>query len=95
MCNALCRCITSSRLVSCRVAALYYAIMRPFKNLWVHEDGKCCQVSSSLFWHNVHLGLLIFGAIRNSPMVAHIMSAPSSRIYGFGHWWFVVFFRKK
>lgn len=47
-----------SRLVSWWIAALYLAILRPLRNPLLHRDSKCSQVSMSLIWHNMQLGLV-------------------------------------
>ena len=45
------------RLVSWWVAALCLVILRPLRNLLLHKESKCGQVSLSFIWDNVKLGL--------------------------------------
>ena len=46
-----------SRLVSWWATTLYLAILRPLRNLLLHRESKCGQVSLSFTWHSVKLGL--------------------------------------
>ena len=46
-----------SGLVSWWAMALCLVFLRPSRNLLLHRESKCGQVSLSLIWHDVHLGL--------------------------------------
>ena len=42
-----------SRLLSCWVAVLCHTSLRTLRNLWLHMDNRCGQVSLLLFGHSV------------------------------------------
>ena len=50
------------------------AILRPLRNLLLHRESKCGQVSLSFIWHNVQLGLgCMCVARRYLSMIAHVL----------------------
>ena len=49
------------------------AILRPLRNLLLHRESKCSQVSLSFIWHNVELGLVCVWLEEIFSMIAHVL----------------------
>ena len=62
-----------SRLVSWWAAASCLAILRPLRNLLLHRESKCGQVSLSFIWHNVQLELGCVWPVEILYMISHVL----------------------
>jgi hypothetical protein len=61
-----------SRLVNWWATTLYLAILRPLRNLLLHRESMCGQVSLSFIWHNVEFGLAIRDFFYDCPCIGRI-----------------------